>query len=1001
KVAPYLGAMAPGTITALVRDFFATGTAEIDDHSKFALRTVLEGLLKPMGLVRKKGNKYFLTVDPRTNELASFFFTLLEKGSRPPDALYWSLRKGEYGILRNQFEVLVFALIFSGNIVAYQGQRKRGLEDIIRSGLQGITALGKGEILSEETRRRIPENPLVPEKFRKGTFSLPSQEALWAELKELKDSESESLRNLIQRIGWASSFQAFRNLPWEALRRDMEDLLAQWEEVRVSFPAREGLERFLLAGSREPFLAGKIRRREELRDFFEHAERVLFVHQYVTDPRLVIPEHADDSGVRQQREDLVRFFEKDRISIESGKIQDVLVRFREFRDAYIRIYTRDHKRAKGGDRFAPYERVRQSARYQVLARLDRLELISVPHNRASVDRALAAVLQRQCAGPSPESLQSTPVCSCGFAMGEESVFPPLREIEESVDLGIKETLEALASPSFQEKLIPYLSGLETVGEKDKAAAIRDLLALSPNEDDLIARLERALTPAATSGINEAFRGRVVVVRRDLDQLYGALIQRKYTLQQIRKIFREWLKEDEISEATFVQFTGKGEAGGPPPGQDALLRFLEEEFSHILPLASEAGPKAFRKALLFSLWIEGHGVPPSRMIPLFPFLGKGKESGDLLVQELSRAARRISEKNPSLFEELVRDVEAEASTVPEAMKVLEEKTPGEIFRGEKIFSSVLAENFAKRLASPEEEDDKPPSAPPLPGLQHFTRARGEMDEVLRDYRKISGALRALVKKKDQPPGSFAAWENLYIQHLSPVSCLLGFFEDRTRRMKVFLPQPAKETLAEAEAACSSLSEVFAKEYREALPRWESGEPKRPSMIEDVLSLNPWKKKGSDNAERVLVLLDGARWDLWEYLKENFFPAMAHQLRFVQEGALWSHLPSNTSRQLELLSGDSGGKGPENLWKMGGIDERVHTEKGNLEYLFRNVLQYLQLELAPRLRELPPRTQILFFSDHGFVENPGFSKGDKYRSARYTHGEASPFEVIVPWAGAVRI
>jgi hypothetical protein len=74
---------------------------------------------------------------------------------------------------------------------------------------------------------------------------------------------------------------------------------------------------------------------------------------------------------------------------------------------------------------------------------------------------------------------------------------------------------------------------------------------------------------------------------------------------------------------------------------------------------------------------------------------------------------------------------------------------------------------------------------------------------------------------------------------------------------------------------------------------------------------------------------------------------------------------------------------------------------LEYLFRNVLQYLQLDLAPRLRELPPQTLLLFFSDHGFIENPNFDKTDKYRSSRYIHGEASPFEVIIPWAAAIRM
>jgi hypothetical protein len=83
----------------------------------------------------------------------------------------------------------------------------------------------------------------------------------------------------------------------------------------------------------------------------------------------------------------------------------------------------------------------------------------------------------------------------------------------------------------------------------------------------------------------------------------------------------------------------------------------------------------------------------------------------------------------------------------------------------------------------------------------------------------------------------------------------------------------------------------------------------------------------------ILLDGMRWDLWEYLKESFFKPLAHQLRIVDEGALWAHLPSSTPRQMELLQQSMektfpAGKGwTENLWKFGGIDERVHTERGD--------------------------------------------------------------------------
>ena len=72
-----------------------------------------------------------------------------------------------------------------------------------------------------------------------------------------------------------------------------------------------------------------------------------------------------------------------------------------------------------------------------------------------------------------------------------------------------------------------------------------------------------------------------------------------------------------------------------------------------------------------------------------------------------------------------------------------------------------------------------------------------------------------------------------------------------------------------------------------------------MIEDLPSLSPRKGSFAEGAAKIYLLLDGMRWDLWDYLKENFFGRMANQLRIIQEGALWAHLPTTTSRQMEFL------------------------------------------------------------------------------------------------------
>jgi len=276
----------------------------------------------------------------------------------------------------------------------------------------------------------------------------------------------------------------------------------------------------------------------------------------------------------------------------------------------------------------------------------------------------------------------------------------------------------------------------------------------------------------------------------------------------------------------------------------------------------------------------------------------------------------------------------------------------------------------------------------------------MIETLRDYAALKKNIHSLKRGDAGPPQDFQKWESLYARHLSPLPSLLTSFSPKARRIEVSLPPPARDQLAQGEALCHSLSGTFSGFFRQALPLWEAGVGKRPLMIEDLPTLSVSRTTSPKEAETIFVLMDGMRWDLWEFIKENFIGPMANQLRIIDEGALWAHLPSTTPRQMQLLEHVLGKTGAK-IWKIGGIDERVHTERGSLEYLFRNILQFVQLDLAPRLKELPSGTSLLFFADHGFIENPHFEKSDKYRTSRYIHGEDSPFEIIVPWAIVRRI
>ena len=279
RIQPYMDTVPPGIVRDMLSDFFLSGILVVKDHSTFGIRDTLEGLLAPMGFITKKGNQYELRVNPKQNELARHFFDVMgERETVPLEEMYWTIRRGEYGLLMPHFEILTLALIFSGHLVAYKTLNRKNPEELARTGLKGVTALGKGEIISEEFRQAVTKHPLIPKPFRNVPVTLASQEDLWSELKARKPSMLEDLASLKSRIQWGASFEAFRNMPWEAVLSNIEDMFFQWNEVKVSLPSKQGLERFIQAGQKEPFLENKIQAIQSTQRFLEKAERALAVY---------------------------------------------------------------------------------------------------------------------------------------------------------------------------------------------------------------------------------------------------------------------------------------------------------------------------------------------------------------------------------------------------------------------------------------------------------------------------------------------------------------------------------------------------------------------------------------------------------------------------------------------------------------------------------------------------------------------------------------------------
>jgi len=148
-----------------------------------------------------------------------------------------------------------------------------------------------------------------------------------------------------------------------------------------------------------------------------------------------------------------------------------------------------------------------------------------------------------------------------------------------------------------------------------------------------------------------------------------------------------------------------------------------------------------------------------------------------------------------------------------------------------------------------------------------------------------------------------------------------------------------------------------------------------------------------------------------------------LRVLEETPVWSRLPTTTavnahwltrgapppgSSPLTLDEAAASDAAPAPPFEVDGqraplltaLDERLHHARQDLRTLYDEAATPLAAVLRPLVESLPPGSLLVLASDHGFVESPSFRDRDPHAEARYRHGGATPWEVIVPLVALLR-
>lgn len=557
SIAPHSEVFMQNVFQKCIDLFFRGEHKETIKITDFSAISVINNFLKPMGLVKGGEQKGFrLSVEPKSNGLVNAVILLVTDERTPLQDMYLSLRKGEYGLTKPEFQILITSMLFSGLITAFQKGRRMALSQINAYNFWNIDAIGKGQLIDEDLQRVISQVPFLPAKYKNATLTIGLQHEIWETVKDFKREWDIILSNVSTKLSSIRDYKSMSHYDIDRILSDIDGIRALLDEIRVSHSSEQGLGRFLSAYQSSPHFDSQLMRITRLQEFLdEDFDAYLFTYGYITDSRLAIPDQEKYRDIYDMHSKLVESTKSEAILFDKVYYEKFQEAFLSFRRLYISIYMNEHNRVFSAEESRKYQGIMGSQGYKTLSQLAGLATISVQNDLIKVNMQLSQALGSICNKLHEHVLTRVPVCDCGFVLGETRQRIPVSAIMDTIEKGITEYVSALKDPKNREKIERYMAGMEDIGKSKEAKAVRDLLSVDETRD--LRKVSELVNRNVVDILNKALAEHRIIVERNLNELYENVINRVFSQEQLRRIFQEWLKADsQISSDTYIKVVGR-------------------------------------------------------------------------------------------------------------------------------------------------------------------------------------------------------------------------------------------------------------------------------------------------------------------------------------------------------------------------------------------------------------------------------------------------------------
>lgn len=561
-VAPRGMMPSPRLYQALLEQFVVPGSLSLRDAAKGRLSEAIDGLAAPLGLVQVHRGVYRFSPQLQTNPLLAALFSLLRPTSHTPIAeIEDELMHGVFGLPRETLAFLVTSLACSGMVSLISHGRTVPLEFIRLTSFETTEALALGELIGDGDREFLMRECLflAPDAGWE-TFGLKQQREAWQAAVDLKEKGRRLCDALDTALGRFAEFSAFDAVDVHGMKRSVEALQQTLDEVKVSYSARDGLERFLRAWRQSGLTPSDLAQLRGARQFFErYAEQFVFVHHFVRH-RAVQAASDADPALASLRDTVIQLLGEPDLVFGGEANTELSEAFATFREAYAEAYLKAHSIATGVDQTTRLSKGEERTK-AVLQRLARVDSLDRPPGLEDLLRRLTDVKRPVCQCNVRELLLRSAVCDCGFQIGNEPARTPVSDPATALDACLEAYVGILRSSQVLEAAQARAYAVQDT-DVDAAARLRRLAdMLSGDAVPTTAMLADLLDETTVSELRSALAGRVAIEPRSLSELVGRLRGRRLGRKHVTDIVSEWLGKADPDTVLAMDDGGAASPGG--------------------------------------------------------------------------------------------------------------------------------------------------------------------------------------------------------------------------------------------------------------------------------------------------------------------------------------------------------------------------------------------------------------------------------------------------------